>query len=243
MINRKIKKTLTETQGVCSKIGIFSSVIFGLLFACATPKLPPPPPKYVISEEKGPQLSANSLWNNSASLYENVQARRLNDLVTINVVESISGSGSANTNAGRNSTIDAGVNNIFGLPLNFNKLNMFGQGNTFSPGVSGSMQDAFKGTGSTDRAGKLVGVITAKVVEVMPNGNLLIESRKNITINNEKQILILRGMVRPDDIALDNTVPSSRVADADIYFVGDGVLQNKQRPGWLVRFLDKVWPF
>jgi flagellar L-ring protein precursor FlgH len=88
-----------------------------------------------------------------------------------------------------------------------------------------------------------VGTITAKVVEVMPNGNLAIESRKEITINNEKQILILRGMVRPDDVAVDNTVLSNRVSDAEVFFVGDGVVNGKQDTGWLVKMVDAVWPF
>ncbi|PJA56905.1 MAG: flagellar basal body L-ring protein, partial [Rhodocyclales bacterium CG_4_9_14_3_um_filter_68_10] len=78
---------------------------------------------------------------------------------------------------------------------------------------------------------------------VMPNGTLSVESRKEITINNEKQVLILRGLVRPEDISVANMVASSKVADAEIFLVGDGVLQEKQRQGWLVRILDGVWPF
>jgi flagellar L-ring protein precursor FlgH len=105
------------------------------------------------------------------------------------------------------------------------------------------MKDSFKGAGETTRTGTLVGTITAKVVEVMPNGNLLLESRKDIVINNERQTLILRGMIRPDDVALDNTIVSSKVADAEVYFVGNGIVQEKQSPGWLVRMLDKAWPF
>jgi flagellar L-ring protein precursor FlgH len=196
------------------------------------------------ADETKPSVSGNnSLWRETASLYEDVKARRLNDLITINVVENISGSGTADTAASRKSSVDAGLDSLLGLPLNMNKLNMFGQGNTFSPGVKGSMQDDFKGAGATNRAGNLVGTITAKVVEVMPNGNLAIESRKEITINNEKQILILRGMVRPDDVAVDNTVLSNRVSDAEVFFVGDGVVNGKQDTGWLVKLVDAVWPF
>jgi flagellar L-ring protein precursor FlgH len=224
-------------------------IAFLLLASCASsPKLPPPPPRYVYqadhSDEARPtSRGANSLWLDRASLFEDVKARRLNDLITINVSESISGSGSADTSASRSSTADASVNSLLGLPLNLNLANAFGKGNTFSPTVSGSMTDDFKGAGATNRAGSLVGTITAKVVEVLPNGTLALESRKEITINNEKQILILRGMVRPDDIAVDNSVSSSKVADAEVFFVGDGVLQTKQDTGWLVKVLDKVWPF
>ncbi len=220
-------------------------IICSLFFfsSCATtPELPPPPPKY-IQEGRIEQSSLNSLWRDTASLYEDVKARRLNDLVTIKVLEDISGSGKADTNTSRDSSLDAKVEDIFGAPLNFNYKNFWGHGYTFSPTAKGSMTDAFKGTGETTREGKLIGTITAKVVEVMPNGNLVLESRKEITINNEKQFFVLRGMIRPDDIAADNTILSSKVADAQVYFVGNGVVQDKQRPGWLVRFLDKVWPF
>lgn len=213
-----------------------------LLSSCVTtPDLPPPPPKYV-QEEKVETSTPNSLWRDTASLYEDVKARRLNDLVTIKVVENISGTGKADTTTGRESTLDAGVDNLFGAPLNLNLNNLYGKGYTFSPTAKGSMKDDFKGTGETSREGKLIGTITAKVVEVMPNGNLVLESRKEIIINNEKQFFILKGMIRPDDVAADNTVLSSKVADAQVYFVGKGVVQDKQGPGWLVRFLDKLWP-
>jgi len=215
-----------------------------VLAGCATtPKLPPPP-KYVHQQEKANDgRTANSLWSDGGGLVEDFRARRINDLLTINVSENISGSGAADTNAARASTLDASVTGFFGAPLNLNLPNMYGKGNTFSPTVSGTMADDFKGTGSTNRTGKIVGMITARVTEVLPNGTLSVESRKEITINHEKQVLILRGLVRPEDISVSNMVASSKVADAEIYLVGDGVLQEKQRQGWLVRILDTVWPF
>ena len=77
----------------------------------------------------------------------------------------------------------------------------------------------------------------------MPNSNMVVESRKEVIVNNEKQIVVLRGIVRPDDISTTNTIISAYVADAQIYLVGDGVLADKQSQGWLVRALDSVWPF
>lgn len=231
-------------KGPGSFVPILCSLFYVLIIGCSTtPKLPPPPPKYVYEKPgapAAPRSSANSLWSGSASLYEDVKARRLNDLVTIKVLENISASGKADTKAGRDSSLDASVTDLFNLPLsasvNKGRFNL-------TPSVSGSMQDDFTGSGATTREGKLVGTITAKVVEVMPNGNLVLESRKELTVNNEKQILIFRGMVRPDDIAVDNSVMSSKIADAEVYFVGDGVIQDKQRPGWLVRLVDRIWPF
>ncbi len=219
------------------------SVLIFLNSCATTPELPPPPPKYVYQEERVQKPSANSLWVERASLYEDNRARRLNDLVTIRVIETIAGSGKADTKTGRKSEVDAGVDTIFGYPLDFNLTNLFGKGNTFKPSVKGSMESDFQGSGATNREGKLIGTITATVVEIMPNGNLVIESRKEITINHEKQILVLRGMIRTEDVMVDNTVLSSKVANAEVFFVGDGIIQDKQRPGWLARFIDRVWPF
>lgn len=211
--------------------------------------LPPHPPKYVYKNEKVPEASANSLWRDTASIYEDRKARRINDLVTINVVENIAGSGTAATKTSRDSSADYGLSDFFGMNLDFNLHNafllkdMYKGANVFSPTLKGSAKSAFDGKGDTTREGKLLGTITAKVVEVMPNGNMVIESRKDLTINNEKQILVLRGMIRPDDVLPDNSIQSSYVADAEIFFVGNGVIQEKQKPGWLTRFFDQVWPF
>ena len=222
----------------------FLVALLFLLSACATPSLPDPSPRYIQPKAESlpaaQQSSANSLWRDTASLYEDNKARRLNDLVTINVLESMTGAGAADTNASKTSSIGAGVTDIFGMPLS---ASVNGGRYMVTPSVAAAFADDFKGKGATNRSGKLVGTITAKVVEVMPNGNLLLESRKEITINNEKQILILKGMARPDDIATDNTILSSRIADAEVFFVGDGVLQEKQRPGWLGRIVGAVWPF
>ena len=229
-----------------SSIFLAAMILSAALFAgCATtPTLPPPPPKYIPEKEaSGEVRTANSLWRDTGSILEDFRARRVNDLLTINVLESMSGSGGADTATSRNSSLDASVTAFFGMPLDLNKSNLYGKGHTFSPTVSGEMTDDFAGKGTTNRTGTIVGTITARVVEVMPNGTLSIESRKDITINNEKQTMVLRGSVRPEDISVSNTILSTKVADAEIYLVGDGVLQDKQKPGWLVRIIDNIWPF
>ncbi|MBI5408119.1 MAG: flagellar basal body L-ring protein FlgH [Nitrospirae bacterium] len=223
-----------------------------LLYGCATPSanLPPPPLKYVQPvDEKIIRQSANSLWSDSANIFEDTKARRLNDLVTIKIEESLIGSGKADTQTSRDSSLDFALTNLFGMNNDFNLQNafllrdLFKGDNVFEPSVKSASKSEFKGKGDTNREGKLVATITAKVVEVIPNGNLLLEARKELTINDEKQILVLSGIVKPDDIDSSNTVSSSKIADAQIYYVGDGVLQDKQSPGWFVRVLDKVWPF
>ena len=113
----------------------------------------------------------------------------------------------------------------------------------FTPSASGTATSSFAGSGDTSRTGTLTASISAKVIEVLPNSNMIIESRKEVIVNHEKEILVIRGIIRPEDISTGNTIASAFVADAQIYLVGDGVLDDKQYQGWLVRFLDKIWPF
>jgi flagellar L-ring protein precursor FlgH len=223
-----------------------------MMAACATPsaKLPPPPPKYVDqTDDRTVQASSNSLWTDGASLFEDTKARRLNDLVTIKIVEKLSGSGAADTETSRESELAYELTNFLGMDNDFGiqdwpvVKSLYGSGQLFEPEIASKTKSDFKGEGDTNREGNLVATITAKVVEVMPNGNLVLESRKEITINNEKQILVLTGIVRGEDISADNAVFSNRIADAQVYYVGDGVIQDKQNPGWMVRVLDRVWPF
>lgn len=213
----------------------------------------PMPPKYVETKDKEQHSSEGSLWKDSASLFEDRKAKRVNDLLTILISETSTASKTATTNANRKSTADYGLTNVFGSTLtnldlekklrqNLGVLDPW-QGSAFLPSASGSGSSTFTGKGDTSRVGKLSGTITAKVIEVLPNSNMVVESRKEILVNNEKEILVFRGIVRPDDVTTTNTVQSMYVADAQISLVGDGVLDDKQAGGWLVRFLDKVWPF
>lgn len=222
-----------------------------LLIGCATPSahLPAPPPKYVYDLEKTEvEVTANSLWSDSVNIFEDRKARGLNDLVTIDISESLSGSGAADTETKRNSSLDYELTKLLGMDLDFNLQNksllknLYKTGK-FSPSVAGTGSSSFKGEGDTNREGELIATITARVVEVLPNRNMILEARKEITINEETQILVLTGMVRPDDIDSSNTVMSSKIADARIYYVGDGVIHDKQKPGWLVRAVDHLWPY
>lgn len=254
MIKNKTNKMCKRKVGLPASIYVrcLCLLILAMMSSCATPsaKLPPPPPKYVdSSHDMKAQSSLNSLWSDNGNLFEDRKARRLNDLVTINVVESLSGSGKADTDTSRESTLDFELSNFLGMNKDFNLHNVFGlkdlfkEPNVFEPSISTSSKSKHKGAGDTNREGTLIATVTAKVIEVMPNGNLVLEGRKELTINDEKQILVLSGMVRPDDISSDNTIVSSKIADAQVYYVGDGVIQEKQSPGWMVRTLDYIWPF
>lgn len=89
----------------------------------------------------------------------------------------------------------------------------------------------------------LIASLTTQVVRVYPNGNLKIRGGKEVRVNNETQIIYVTGIIRPVDILADNTVDSNKVLNARISYTGKGAISDKQQPGWLMRTIDKVWPF
>jgi len=100
-----------------------------------------------------------------------------------------------------------------------------------------------KGQGDTSRNNTLVARISARVIRVMENGDLMIEGRRQVTINAEDQYLIIGGIIRPQDITAENTIASQYISDAHIVLTGTGVIDDKMRPGWATRIVDWVWPF
>ena len=109
--------------------------------------------------------------------------------------------------------------------------------------LNGSLINSFNGTGSTSRGDSMTAYITAKVIDVKPNGSLYIMGTREIRVNSETQIIALSGLIRPTDISPDNTMLSSNIADLKIDYLGTGAISDKQRPGWLSRAADFVWPF
>ncbi|MEW6187362.1 MAG: flagellar basal body L-ring protein FlgH [Thermodesulfobacteriota bacterium] len=206
----------------------------------------PMPPHYTPIEKKVEAPSPGSLWRDSSGWFEDRKARAVNDLVTIKIEENTLASNQAETGTGRNSSMEAKIPEFFGIPLSYDMGKIVGKGMagiTITPSVSVTGENEFSGRGNTTRAGSLTATITARIVEVLPNGNFVIESRKDISINREKEILILRGVIRPDDIAADNTISSGYIANAQMTYTGDGVIGDKQGQGWLVQVLDWIWPF
>ncbi len=175
--------------------------------------------------------------NSNSSFLGDHRARGIGDIITVNIVEVTSATEKAGTTTKRDSSTTAGIPNLFGLEASYpsawnaDKL------------ISASTKNDFEGTGETTRGGSLRATITARVVDVLPNGNLAIEGKREISINNEKKEILVQGVVRPRDLAYDNSVYSTQIADAKIIYTGVGVIGEKQRPGWLARVVDVVWPF
>lgn len=190
-----------------------------------------------------PEHSPGSLWPGESSrnmLFTDNKARYVNDIVTIIIDESSSGQNQASTSTSRNSASNSDINAFLGLDSSIISSNT-NLGGKLS--VGGTSASTLKGEGDTSRGGKLQARLTARVVKVLDNGNLLIEGRRQLTLNAEDQFIVITGVIRSEDIAADNWVLSSNMADARILYTGSGVLTDKQHPGWMTRALDWGWPF
>lgn len=184
-----------------------------------------------------------SLWVEQGGLGEmfiNQKARRIGDIVTIKIVEAASATNQASTNTDRKNDMSIGLSNFFGLENRYTATSSFF--NPFSSLTSG-YDSEFEGAGATKRSGALEAFITARIVQQLPNGNMIIEGNREVRVNNENQIITLTGMVRPRDISSDNIILSTYIADARISYSGSGIVNDRQKPGWLARLLDMIWPF
>lgn len=188
-----------------------------------------------------PDYSNGSIWQSSSvNSTDDLKARRRGDIITIVISETASASKEAKTGTSRDSSIGAGVPNLLGLE----KYGVFK--NNFSDLaniIKANASSSFKGSGSTSRQENLRATITARVVDVQSNGNLMIEGRRNIKVNEEDQVIVLEGTIRSRDISPDNTVNSIYVADARISYSGRGIISDQQSPGWLMNIINKIWPF
>jgi flagellar L-ring protein FlgH len=216
-------------------------------------ELPAPP------VESAQPPSQGSLWRGDASrrflAFEN-RAKQLGDLVTVVIREKAEAENSSTTDLERTSEFQADLNSDIQLqtlitrPVR-NILKLLGFINERAdrePGGSVSIVDAqtestYEGEGTIERESEFNTTIACVVTEVTPSGLLRIEGERHLTINFETQIIELSGYVRPEDIQIDNTVPSSLVASADIHFGGRGVLSAKQRVPWFTRLVEFVLPF
>jgi flagellar L-ring protein precursor FlgH len=175
----------------------------------------------------------DSQW--MTGLFGDLRARHLNDLVTVRVLESVAATGAADSNLDKKSSASAGVANLFGLeskyPSAINPASM----------VSATANTTFKGGGATSRSGDLSAVITARVSEVLPNGDLALEGVREIDINGDRQIIVLTGVVRAADVGPGNVVPSTAIGQMRIRYFGRGLIKDNLNPGWLVRVLNKIF--
>ena len=192
----------------------------------------------------GPLRTNPSLWpdeSQSSSLFRDFRAFQPMDIITIIINENSEGKKKADTDTKTDTSVLAGIARFFGIETSKWESNNLGLDPTKL--IDASTQTSFKGEGETNRSGKMTGQISARIVEVLPNGLLKVEGRKSLTLNEEEEVIVIKGLVRPNDVSALNQVQSNRIANLEISFYGKGVLGNEQSPGWLYGWFRKFWPF
>jgi flagellar L-ring protein precursor FlgH len=194
----------------------------------------PAPALPTATEEPSP----GSLWTpQSGSLWQDVKARRIGDIVTITVSEKSEASKKATTKTGRTKELSGDLS-FAGLTAG-DKVVM----DTLKSGYQGKFEHSFDGNGLTSKSDTMSAYMTATVVDVLPNGNLVIRGSRWTKVNDELQQIVLEGVIRPMDISRSNEVLSQKIADAKIFFIGKGPVSTQQKPGWLGQLWDVVNPF
>lgn len=201
-----------------------------------------------------------SIWRGGTSsgsfLFFDEKASHVGDLVTVVIVEQTRAEGDARTETESERSNETSLSSDLGLQrlitvpvmglmglLGFDGSSSRGDDGTAVNVVSSSSSSQFDGEGVTSRSGRFTGVITCRVIGVLPNGILHIRGRRSVVVNHEAQYISLEGLVRREDLTIENQVLSNSVAEMRLAYDGMGVVDDKQRPGWMTRVLDWVYPF
>lgn len=185
--------------------------------------------------------SAGSLWQdgNSRSMFADKKAHAVGDILTIIIQENNGATRQNNTTTSKKASADASIANFFYSPGASGLLTKNGT----LPALKYNSDTEFAGGGQINNSETITAQMAVRVVDVLPNGNLVIEGRLHTAFSGEKQDAIVRGVARPDDIASNNTLLSFNIADATIQFISKGTITDNQRKGWFTKIWDKVSPF
>ncbi|MEL7219087.1 MAG: flagellar basal body L-ring protein FlgH [Pseudomonadota bacterium] len=159
--------------------------------------------------------------NRSANLVTDNRPQQVGDIVTVVIFESASATNRVGTRSGKDTSLDGdlGVGSI-------------------SETLSFGLGSSYRGIGETERSDRFAASLAAQVIEILPNGDFIIEGRQNMLVNGEKRDIEIRGRIRPIDISSDNTIISSRLANAEINYDGEGFATRSAKPGLLNRIFS-----
>lgn len=185
---------------------------------------------------------ADSLWKDNVArpLIADKRGAAVGDIVTIIVQENTTTAKDNSTKTSKSSGVDASISSfLYPQSAGTGWLTKGGK----LPALKFDAKSDFNGGGAINNSEKIVARIAVRVIDVLPNRNLVIEGSRETAFAGEQQTAILRGTVRPEDIAANNTVFSYNIADATIKFVGKGAVSDTQRKGWFTKIWDKLTPF
>jgi flagellar L-ring protein FlgH len=177
----------------------------------------------------------NSLWQSGAkAFFKDQRASNVGDIITVSVNMDDEASLQNTTTGGRSKdTAKAGVNNLFGLEKKLSMKNILDLGS----------DSIHTGSGSIKRNEKVSMKVAATIVQILPNGNLVIYGRQQIRINYELREIQIGGIIRRSDILPSNMISSEKIAEARISYGGKGYIQSSQKPKWGYQILDSLMPF
>jgi len=214
-----------------------------VLSGCAAQQVAGPSPEYapVIPEPKvASSIPTGSIFSsaNADSWFGEKKTYQMGDVITVLLSESVNGSASATNEASRETSTDvltaaqlARIGSPGGLLLDSEN------GTPIDTAISSS------GSGATGQSASLTGTMTAQVVDVYPNGNLMIRGEKIVNFSTGSEVIQVKGIIRPQDVQPDNTVQSKRIASAQISYKGTGQNANASKTPWATNLLMAIWPF
>ena len=186
-------------------------------------------------------LPAQSLWKDSltVSMVADKRAHGVGDILTILVQESSTATKNNNTSTEKKTAMDASIASFLYSPGASGFLTKGGQ----LPAIKYGYDHSFSGGGSINNSETIDARLAVRVVETLPNGNLIVEGTKKTSFGGETQDAVLRGAVRQEDITANNTVYSYNLADVTLKYVSKGAITDTQRKGWFTKIWEKVTPF
>ena len=221
---------------------ITSTALALLATGCATLSPPPPvdilpttPPPIAVTTPRTPPPVTGSLFQNASyrPAFEDRRARMVGDNVTINIVENVTASQKSSSTVDRGSKASAGITN---LPFVTSSL-------ADKTKLGASSENTFSGKGGTESANTFTGSITTTVVDVLPNGHLVVTGEKQIGVNQNVDVLRFSGTIDPRVMQPGSIVNSTQVANVRVESRGRGAQNEAQTMGWMNRFFNTITPF
>ena len=197
--------------------------------------------KMLESKQASPSLWMNT--SNNGKLFLDYKGRQVGDIIVVKIVENSSASNSNTTSTSKSTNYDTGISNLIGLPLSLGMSNFLGSGHKFDPTIKAGTKNSFSGQGKKSKSDVITATVATRVIGLLPSGNMVIQGSREIIVDQEKQIISIKGIIRQKDVDADNSVLSTKIADAQIRYSGSGVISNANKKGWMSNIIDWIWPF
>lgn len=241
-----MKTTIITTFTLLFAILGFSGCTAGL----TEPEINFEPPKYVeqmpAREEKKDFASTGSLFGQGDNpLFSDHKAMHVNDIVTVVISETAT---SSNTGAKKLSQTDTsalggGITSTAGAANGVVKSGITGINGYTDIGFNSNSTSSYQGQGSATKDASFTTTVTARVVKILQNGNYFISGKREILIDDQKQIVQISGVIRPYDIDQYNKVNSSQISEAKILYKTEGDVDRATKQGWGTKAIQAIWPF